>query len=151
MTALKTKKLDPQIGQRVIGYIRNAYEDYLASRILLNNNLLLQGAILANTSIEKYFKAILTFKGDTVKRSHSITRLLPSIRNFDKDLYNKLDREFIATIEKSYPLRYIDTVLKNTKLALRKKEVLANLDHLDRKSTRLNSSHIQKSRMPSSA
>ena len=33
----------------------------------------------------------------------------------------------------------------------KRKDIKINLEHLDRKSTRLNSSHIQKSRMPSSA
>jgi HEPN domain-containing protein len=48
-------------------FVRNltlmAYEDYITSRFLLNNGHTLQGAILASTAIEKYFKAMLVTLG----------------------------------------------------------------------------------------
>ena len=110
--------------------MKNAYEDYLASRTLLNHNLIVQGAILANTAIEKYFKAILTFKGDSVKHTHSINGMLPSIKNYDKPLYDKLDIDFIDRIDKCYTLRYLDAIPANFNLALRRKQTLSELDYV---------------------
>jgi HEPN domain-containing protein len=125
---LITKSLNLKDAQRLLGFFRNAYDDYLASRTLLNHNLILQGTILANTSIEKYFKAILTFKGDIIKHSHSIKGMLPSIKNFDTKLYNKLDKEFIEKVDACYALRYIDSVSENFKITMLKKQILAELD-----------------------
>jgi HEPN domain-containing protein len=113
-----------------MGFLKNAYDDYISARTLLNRNLILQGAILANTSIEKYFKAILTFKGDTVKHNHSIVGLLPSIKNYDKKLHDKLDMDFIEVIDKCYTLRYIDSAPANFKVVLLKKKTLAELDFI---------------------
>lgn len=125
---IKTKSLDLKDALRLLGFLRNAYEDYLASRTLLNHNFILQGAILANTSIEKYFKAILTFKGDNLKHTHSIKGMIPSIKNFDFKLYNKLDKDFIEKIDACYTLRYIDSAPENFKITMFKKQILAELD-----------------------
>lgn len=124
-----TKSLDRNIALRLLGFLSNAYEDYLASRILLNHNLILQGAILANTSIEKYFKAILTFKGDKIKHTHSIKSLLPSIQNYDLKLYNNLDKEFIEQLDSCYTLRYIDSAPENFKIVMLRKKIIAELDY----------------------
>lgn len=126
---IKTKSFYLEDGQRLLGFLRNAYDDYLSARTLLNHKLIVQGTILANTSIEKYFKAILTFKGDDVKHTHSIKSMLPSIKNFDPKLYNRLDIEFIEVLDGSYALRYIDSVPENYKIALQKKKILAELDY----------------------
>ena len=128
MTSIRTKSITHQDGLKLLGFLKNAYDDYLASRALLNHNLILQGAILANTSIEKYFKAILMFKGDTIKHTHSIKNFLPSIKNFDISLYKKLNKEFIHRLDACYSLRYIDTVPENFKITLLKKQTLAELD-----------------------
>lgn len=48
---------------KIQSFLKVGYDDYLSARILINHKLLLQGTILANTSIEKYLKAILIFKG----------------------------------------------------------------------------------------
>ena len=98
MSKVRTKSFSHEEGVKLLGFLKNAYEDYLASRTLLNHNLIVQGAILANTAIEKYFKAILTFKGDSVKHTHSINGMLPSIKNYDKPLYDKLDIDLLAEL-----------------------------------------------------
>lgn len=124
----RTKMMDLKDALPLMGFLRNAYDDYLAARTLLNHNLILQGCILANTSIEKYFKAILTFKGDTVKHTHSIVGMLPSIKSFDPKLHSKLNLEFIQLVDKCYTLRYFESLPANFRIALLKKKVLAELD-----------------------
>jgi HEPN domain-containing protein len=42
-----------------LGFLRTAYRDYIAARVLLNKNYTLQGVTLASTAIEKYFKAAI--------------------------------------------------------------------------------------------
>lgn len=125
---LKLKKFERKDVLVLSAYLKNAYDDYIAARVLLNHNLILQGTILATTSIEKYFKAILTFKGDTVKHSHSLKGLLPSIKNFDKSLYEKLNLDFIELIDSSYNLRYIESAPAGLKICLLRKNILSNLD-----------------------
>ena len=39
---------------KILSFLKAGYDDYLSARILINHKLLLQGTILANTSIEKY-------------------------------------------------------------------------------------------------
>jgi HEPN domain-containing protein len=125
----KTKAVPKQNALVLLSFLMNAYDDYIAARPLLNHNLILQGTILSTTSIEKYFKAILTFKGDTPKHTHSLTKLLPSIKSFDRTLYDKLDISFLELIDTSYNLRYITSAPAGFKIALSKKNMLANLDY----------------------
>jgi HEPN domain-containing protein len=123
-----SKSFNPQKQLVFLGFLRNAYSDYLCARVLLNHNFIVQGAIFANTSTEKYFKAILTFRGEAIKRTHNITSFLPSIKNFDKKLYDELDKEFLKQIASCYILRYIDSAPKDFKLVLLRKHTLAKLD-----------------------
>ena len=67
------------------------------------------------------------------------------------DIRGMLDSIGIETIDALFehiPARYRDNAALNLASPKSEHEVR---EHLDRKSTRLNSSHIQKSRMPSSA
>jgi hypothetical protein len=67
-----------------------AYKDCLAARVLLNAHLLLQGAVLASTAIEKYFKAVLAFRGHQshghLKKAH-----INAAKNFDARLASVLN------------------------------------------------------------
>lgn len=126
---IKFKAVPKQNALVLLSLLKNAYDDYLAARTLLNHNLILQGTILSTTSIEKFFKALLIYKGDTVKHSHSLKKLLPSIKSFDKTLYDKLDITFLELIEKSYCLRYIESAPAGFKIDLSKRNILANLDY----------------------
>ena len=42
--------------KRIEAFFDMAYRDYIASRVLINNDYVLQGAILASSAIEKYYK-----------------------------------------------------------------------------------------------
>jgi len=114
--------------ERVLSLLSNGYDDYLASRTLLNHNQILQGVVLANTAIEKYFKGILTLAKIKTKHSHSIKNLIPSIKNFDIKLFNRLNIDFIMQVDSCYVLRYIDSAPENFHIALRRNQILSELD-----------------------
>jgi hypothetical protein len=63
-----------EYGGKVADFLEVAYKDYLAARVLFDADLLIQGAVLASTAIEKYLKAILAFRGNEshghLKRAH---------------------------------------------------------------------------------
>jgi len=126
--SIETKNNDKETVGMILSLLSNGYDDYLASRTLLNHNLILQGAILANTAIEKYFKSILIFAGNQIKYTHSIMKMLPQIKNFDVKLYNKLNIDFMVKVDSCYVLRYIDSAPQNFKITLQKKQILSELD-----------------------
>ena len=43
-------------GKRLLGFLADSYRDYIAARILFNNNQLIQACCMANTCIEKFLK-----------------------------------------------------------------------------------------------
>ena len=62
------KKLAKSVfGAKAVEFLNIAYKDYLGARVLLNSGLLPQGAVLASTAVEKYFKAILSFGGSEAR------------------------------------------------------------------------------------
>ena len=79
---------DPQKTLAVRTFINLAFKDYIAARALLNTDLAelaLGGAILASTCIEKYFKAIMAFRGNRTSK-HLSKALVNSIKNYDPKL-----------------------------------------------------------------
>jgi hypothetical protein len=71
-----------------------AFHDYLAARTLFLNSQLPQGAILASTSIEKYFKAIISARGNACQK-HLGKALVRAFRNTFRELFAALNKEFI--------------------------------------------------------
>jgi HEPN domain-containing protein len=115
---------------RLIGYLGSSFDDYIASRILFNNNMLLQACCLANTAIEKCFKAFVDFKGNTIKSKHNLEKLLPSVKSFDSELYNKLNVEFLLELTKIYESRYIGDCQKGYNFVILRNKYLAELDYI---------------------
>jgi hypothetical protein len=105
-----------------------AYSDYIASRVLLNSELLVQGAILASTAVEKYFKAVLAFRGNEshghLKKAH-----FNAVKSFDSRLYASLNEEFLLLLQKTYHLRYTDELQVGFNLVIAQRELLAELDY----------------------
>ncbi len=128
MSETLSKEISRKEALKIQSFLKTGYGDYLASRILINHNLLLQGTILANTSIEKYLKAILTFKDDKFKFTHKTTVLLEELKDFDDKLYDQINKQFVNLIEQSYKLRYIDALPVGFRVALVRRNVLAELD-----------------------
>src|SRR5580704_13560665 len=86
----------------------NAYDDYIASRFLLNNGYNMQGAILASTAIEKYLKAMLVCIGvDLNKIKVHLDKFEKLKSYFDNTEYadlftNHFDRAFFEIVSKVY-------------------------------------------------
>ncbi len=110
-----------------------AYKDYIAARILFNSNQLYRAVILANTCIEKYFKVFLSISGNS-SHTHDVSKLFKSIRNFDRNLANDLNEEFIELLSLAYNMRYFDNQIfssrvKEFNLCVSRNKTLAELDN----------------------
>lgn len=113
----------------IFGLLSMSFEDYISARILFNNNKLLQGCILANTAIEKSFKALLEFQGINFKLVHDLTKLLPSIKNQYPSILKKINVEFLEQLTKIYKARYIDGLPVDYNFAIIQTKYLAELDY----------------------
>jgi hypothetical protein len=109
-------------------FINLGFTDYLAARVLLNTGLVLQGISMASTSIEKYFKAILSLN-ETVHRRHLNRDLLKAVRTIDPNLFQVLNESFFLLLEKCYKLRYLDDLPNGFSVALIQYPSLAELDY----------------------
>lgn len=123
----KTIIIKPTNAQDVIDFLNMSFSDYLGARVLLNNNLLLQGAILASTSIEKCLKAIAASRGN-ICNGHLKQAHLRILENFDKKLYDTLNLSFLKFLIKSYKMRYLDHLKDGFTLHISRKQFLAELD-----------------------
>ena len=117
-----------EFGQKTADFLNIAYKDYLAARVLLNANLPVQGAIFASTAIEKYFKAILAFRGNE-SRGHLKKSHFNAVKNFDPRLWASLSQEFVSLLQRVYALRYQDDLEKNFNVVIATREFLAELDY----------------------
>lgn len=117
----------PELVRRINDFLDAAYKDYIAARVLLLADLLPQGAVLASTTIEKYMKAILAFRGNA-SHGHLKAAQFNSLKNFDAELGKQINGEFIALLQKSYQLRYLDDLVPNFNLVIADREFLAELD-----------------------
>lgn len=109
------------------GFLSAGFRDYLGARVLLNACLPLQGAILASTSVEQYFKAILAFHGNS-RTGHLCPALLRAVENCDRRLLSVLNRSFLSLLEKCYHLRYHDSIRVGFNIVVSARELLAELD-----------------------
>lgn len=123
-----TRKIEDT--NRLIGYLGSSFDDYIASRVLFNSGMLTQACCLANTAIEKYFKAFVDFKGNTIKAKHNLGKLLPTVKSFDSDLFNKLNIEFLLELSKIYETRYIGDCPGGYNFVILRNKYLAELDYI---------------------
>ncbi len=119
----------PENTRRLIGYLASSFDDYIASRTLFNHNMLVQACCLANTSFEKYFKAFVDLKGNTIKAKHNLEKLLPTLKDFDIELYNNLNIGFLQELTKIYDTRYVGDCPKGYNFAILRNKYLAELDY----------------------
>lgn len=127
----ETKKMfEKHMGLKIINFMDSGYADYISARTLINTNQLIQGCILANTALEKYFKAFMLFKGDNVKKIHVLNKLTPSVFNFDHKLKKVINEEFINLLTLAYLYRYYDDLIPGYNLAIIKRKVLAEIDYI---------------------
>ncbi len=97
-----------------ISFLKLAFSDYIAARVLITKGEVFNGMILASTSVEKYLKALLAIKG--VKKPVHLSE-------FDKlhellsangiSVLNNLDEKFIGLLGTLYNFRYHDNTKKD--------------------------------------
>lgn len=115
-------------GVDVLSFANLGFADYIASRVLFLHGHLPQAAALAATAVEKYFKSILTVRGE-VARGHLSARLIRSIENYQPRLYADLDPDFLRFLDRAYELRYLDSIKPGYNIVISQFRVLAALDH----------------------
>jgi HEPN domain-containing protein len=113
-------------GIQVIQWLAWADEDYLAARSLLLRAFVLQGSMLANTSIEKYIKAALVARGVTFRNTHDVAALYESLKS--SGTVTAVNASFLKTLGKVYKLRYPDDLPTGFNIALAQVKVLAEMD-----------------------
>jgi hypothetical protein len=114
-----------------LGLISTAYNDYIASRVLLNKNYTLQGVILASTAVEKYFKALILTHSGKIKPVHfdKFDEIKKAVEEIGYEvIINKMDSHFIEILTKVYPLRYYDNITSPTSVVFFKNQFLGELD-----------------------
>lgn len=109
-------------------FIADSMDDYLAARTTILAGLPKQAAVLGSTSIEKAFKALLAFNGNH-SRGHLKKAHWNAARNFDKELLDYINEDFLKLNQKAYKLRYTDDLPINYNLVIASREYLAELDH----------------------
>ncbi len=125
---MPTRKVsEPERVNRTLRFINLAFKDYIAARVLFNAELPLQGVFLASTSIEKYFKAIMTLRGN-FSEGHLKAAHLRSVKNYDQALYNSLNESFLLFLQKCYRLRYYDNIEPGFSVCIVQRPTLAELD-----------------------
>lgn len=130
MVTEKNISITPEKYLELMGFFNIAYYDYVAARTLFNHNQLYRAIILANTSIEKYFKVYLAINGASAK-THNVNELFIKTQKFDPTLKAKINIEFIGLITKAYHMRYFDDKLFSKSefdLCVCKYKTLAELD-----------------------
>jgi hypothetical protein len=128
MAILEVKERDSV--ERVRFFVDLAFKDYLAARVLLNKELVLQGTILASKSIEKYCKtlALMDVSGNKV---------LGQLKEHPLQAVNAVDAKFFAKLNPSF-LKMLQVVSKlysdfekpapGFTIYLQRRPILAELD-----------------------
>ena len=119
---------NPDRVNKVKTFLSDSLDDYIASRVLFLSNLPQQAAILSSTAIEKCFKAILAFNGNE-SHGHLKSAHWKAVKNFNKNLFDKLNLDFLELNRKAYQLRYTDDLPIDFNLVIATREFLAELDH----------------------
>lgn len=107
-----------------------ADNEYIAARQLLLSNTLTQGGVLANTTIEKYLKALLVILNLPVPKGfkgHNICNLYDKVKN--KGIKLDISEEYLKLLFKAYRLRYPDDLEEGFNVAINRTKLLVELDH----------------------
>lgn len=118
---------DPRRTRKARAFLRDAFSDYVAARVLLLANLPYQGAVFSSTAIEKCFKAILALRGKE-KHRHLKVADWEALKDFDSNVGDFIREDFVELNSKVYRLRYSDSVEPNFNLVIASREFLAEMD-----------------------
>lgn len=125
---MKTKSTSPDRDQQVRDFLATGLNDYIAARVLFLAALPQQAAILSSTAIEKYFKAILAFRGNE-SRGHLNKAHWNGVKNFSPTIFQSLNEGFLELNRLAYLLRYTEDLAPGFNLVIATREFLAELDH----------------------
>jgi hypothetical protein len=118
--------------ERAQGLLSIGYRDYIASRVLLNNGYIMQGALLASTAVEKYLKAVLALSGISCKyHMDKLGQIKPLFQHTPYTMmFDILDPVFLDMLSKAYRYRYLDekTVTKPDTVGFLVTQFLGTLD-----------------------
>jgi HEPN domain-containing protein len=113
--------------------IQLGFNDYIASRHLINHKYILQGVTLASTAVEKYLKAILVSKGKTKKdigvHLDKLDKLKKHLSECYTDFTNKIDERFLEILGKAYRARYYDDIKEPITIGFFVNQFLCELDY----------------------
>ncbi len=126
---IKIKTKDEVDINKINSLINMSYEDFIASRILFKHNKLVQACILANTAIEKYFKALMEVNGTKAFGNHDLTKQLPFIKNQFPRLFKKLNVSFLDQLTIIYRVRYISDLPSDYNFVIFQNKYQAELDY----------------------
>jgi HEPN domain-containing protein len=104
-----------------------ADEDYIAARTLLLDGLVVQGAALANTAVEKYLKGVCELRNISFRGAgHDVSKLNGLLHRNGVTLGLNLD--FLEFLNKAYQLRYPDDLVPGFNMALNSAATLVETD-----------------------
>lgn len=108
------------------------YRDYIASRTLLNDHLIVQGLTLASTAIEKYLKAVIVFNLDGRERYHyhfdNFERLKKLLSKVNNDITEEFDPLFLEILGNAFKIRYYDNIKEPVFMGFYINQFIAELD-----------------------
>jgi HEPN domain-containing protein len=113
---------------QVLQWLNWADQDYVAARLLLLRGYLLQGAILANTAIEKYLKAVLTHRSIPFPKGWKGHDVLSLYEAFKSGGAPNLNEDFLRDLGKAYKLRYPDDLAIGFNISLVTVKLLTEFD-----------------------
>jgi HEPN domain-containing protein len=120
--------------EMTLKWLRWADTDYLAARLTLRAGLLVQGAALSNTAVEKYLKSLFSERRLPIPKVHRVSELYENIKKeTGSDL--SVNESYLRLLEKAYSLRYPDEVPEGFNIALNQLRLLAELDRTVKKIT----------------
>lgn len=111
--------------QIAMSYALGGFQDYLASRVLLERKMLIQAATLSCTAVEKFLKCNFTVRNKKL-RGHLNDWNGKKLSDIAE--YYGLNQSFLKLLQIIYRVRYIDSLDKNLSFSIERLKFLAELD-----------------------
>ena len=110
-------------------FLTIAFKDYVGSRVMLNNDLPLQGVVLASTCIEKYLKAILSSVGKRTPTHLDSLDFLAVMKANGVGVSSYISESFLDYLGRAYEFRYIEPTTGPVSIGVERRKLLAELDY----------------------
>lgn len=121
-------------GTNAYSLIVLGYRDYIAARVLLNRNYIVQGLTLASTAVEKYIKVLLVANGLTKSQINvhldKLDKLKAALSSCYYDITQKIDDRFLSILGKVYSIRYYDDIKQPVTIGFFVNQFVGELDYV---------------------